>query len=84
MNSNTPKSSLYLCTVDFVSINLAVDSVDGYSSYKSRQRSSSSVAVGHRTGESSSAGVVYDQGGVFKTPEPVDKPRSNTIHLYDQ
>ena len=53
----------------------AVDSVDGYSSYKSRQRSSSSVAVGNRTGESSSAGVVYDHGGVFKTPEPVDKPR---------
>ena len=55
----------------------AVDSVDGYSSYKSRQRSSSSVAVGNRSGESMSAGVVYDRGGggVFKTPEPVDKPR---------
>ena len=55
----------------------AVDSVDGYSSYKSRQRSSSSVAVGNRSGgESMSAGVVHDRGGsVFKTPEPVDKPR---------
>lgn len=59
----------------FCPTHVAVDSVDGYSSYKNRQRSSSSVAVGIRTGESSSAGVVYDHGGVFKTPEPVSKPR---------